>query len=917
VLPEGSGLSRRTSATTAAASNRLSMSRMESKAGLKSMPALPMEGTSRGVGGNEEVDDMEEDEEEEEEEDEEDEREGESTEVDMDMEEDGDTPSRSSMSSERSTDENDESTDSAPSASPNQPYFGNPSRPPNQRFSRQPHLPRVDIGGMGLDLSFLSRPPDESQLPHGHSGKGKAKARDVGQSSLTKDAGSTPKGTKPPHPLPAPTPHYPARTPGASSTTPGTVRGAGAASHADGVGIDYFHHHNYHNQLTGRSVSESTVKEEKRRGPSPARTPRPNDYLLSVTPGVGGVPPLPISSKLGSISKHPGIYHRASRSLIDVHAIETKERVEQMVRETEDAEEEARKKRVKSLWTNIRTAVALGTAVSPSVEEGEENEAQQATAAAEGDRTLMIGQRPTRDPILATPRPVGAEMETGEPTNVDVVADTIDVNAAALDASGETGLRGGTTSGETARKHRISLAPAYDALTLPHPLRRRRSMPTFNATTAPPPYPDFAPHPHSYGLQKGLKILPRDDEGVEKLPHYSNDIYLKAIMPRKLEFTRPGVQARDRKWRRVLCVLEGTSFKVYKCPSGASGVSAIGEWWESKVGAGDAIVSTNTTTSAFHVGGGGVTGTAGSRSAGAGPPARGLVAPGENSAGSDSQFAREIELARSKKSAEGGETGQPILQRSSPVSVPQPPPQPQPHQRPQHPRQTHHSNHSVGNLPKSALNLAVQLLKPTSKHSRSNSDVTSSPTRPRSPRSSLNIPRTGSGRTTPTTANGSGSSLRSTSPTMSASTSLTTPSSSEMFSPSSRPVTPSQSIQSISATSSSASGSSSPPARSGFRVVAGSHANSDGCVRTRASSSTSGSHFHGKGKDKTKAETPDPEECEMIRAYTMQNAESGLGKDYLKRQHVIRVRLEGEQFLLQAKDVENVISWIEVCIEVE
>jgi len=55
----------------------------------------------------------------------------------------------------------------------------------------------------------------------------------------------------------------------------------------------------------------------------------------------------------------------------------------------------------------------------------------------------------------------------------------------------------------------------------------------------------------------------------------------------------------------------------------------------------------------------------------------------------------------------------------------------------------------------------------------------------------------------------------------------------------------------------------------------------------------------------------------MIRAYTMQNAESGLGKDYLKRQHVIRVRLEGEQFLLQAKDVENVISWIEVCIEVE
>ena len=44
----------------------------------------------------------------------------------------------------------------------------------------------------------------------------------------------------------------------------------------------------------------------------------------------------------------------------------------------------------------------------------------------------------------------------------------------------------------------------------------------------------------------------------------------------------------------------------------------------------------------------------------------------------------------------------------------------------------------------------------------------------------------------------------------------------------------------------------------------------------------------------------------------MQNAESGLGNDYLKRKNVIRVRLEGEQFLLQAKDVLSVVEWIEV-----
>ncbi|KAF8068790.1 hypothetical protein FPV67DRAFT_1489733 [Lyophyllum atratum] len=43
----------------------------------------------------------------------------------------------------------------------------------------------------------------------------------------------------------------------------------------------------------------------------------------------------------------------------------------------------------------------------------------------------------------------------------------------------------------------------------------------------------------------------------------------------------------------------------------------------------------------------------------------------------------------------------------------------------------------------------------------------------------------------------------------------------------------------------------------------------------------------------------------------MQNAESGLGNDYVKRKNVIRVRVEGEQFLLQARDVGDVVKWIE------
>ena len=56
--------------------------------------------------------------------------------------------------------------------------------------------------------------------------------------------------------------------------------------------------------------------------------------------------------------------------------------------------------------------------------------------------------------------------------------------------------------------------------------------------------------------------------------------------------------------------------------------------------------------------------------------------------------------------------------------------------------------------------------------------------------------------------------------------------------------------------------------------------------------------------------TPDPKD--LIHQYSLQYAESGLASDYLKRKNVVRVRMEGEQFLLQAKDVASVIDWIEV-----
>ncbi|KAF9443806.1 hypothetical protein P691DRAFT_678777 [Macrolepiota fuliginosa MF-IS2] len=56
---------------------------------------------------------------------------------------------------------------------------------------------------------------------------------------------------------------------------------------------------------------------------------------------------------------------------------------------------------------------------------------------------------------------------------------------------------------------------------------------------------------------------------------------------------------------------------------------------------------------------------------------------------------------------------------------------------------------------------------------------------------------------------------------------------------------------------------------------------------------------------------PDPHPDDLIHVYSLQNAESGIGNDYFKRKNVIRLRLEGEQFLLQARDVTGVVEWIE------
>ena len=748
-------------------------SRRAKRAGLMSMPALPRHGSSRGTSGHEELDVVESESESEGEDEDEDDGDGIDDDGDPDntsLEEELDTP-QSDYSSTSETISSRDSHSPPPSVSSDdtvrhEGYFGGLSTP-KKRFSKFPFLPPVDMSR--IDLSFLDSPP-----------KNKGKAKD-----LTEDAG---------------------RTPTATNRNGGTRTPTAFRLMDFGTKID--------------SWAASPVVPKSSHPNSPSQTPRPGGYFKLPPP----VPNTPSSARptptrlttenrfsvlsMNSISQFPGIYSRASTSLIDIHALEKKEKVEKLVREEEQGAEEERKRRIKARMSMRDDNCA--TSMSHDQSGGD----------------------------------VDGRSETFAPIRMSLTPNRIDP----LNASSSSGS---PTAKQPKTNNRISMAPAYETII---PLRRRLSMPTFNAaSTPPPPYPDLFPNAQSYGV-KLTQIQPRDDEGRERLPAYSNSIYIRAIMPRKVEFTKPGVQAKDRKWKRVLCVLEGTSFKVYKPP----GVSAIGEWWENKVGVGDiAMMNTTNSASRKQTQGGSV----------------------EGKSGAVRQSKEEVAMQResmmaTRLSTQFGDARQ--RQGSSPT--------------PFYPS-ANHSGGPVLPATKSALNLAVHLLKPSSRgHARTISDVgqsSNTPPAPQSSRPSLNIPM--NGRSTPTSTIGSTTTIpsRSSSPMFAASSSslLTTPGGSSLSHASTDSIT-----------SSTGRG-----ARSG--MVTNNHT-------VVASSSTSPSNSKGKGK----ADDFDllPDNNSLIKAYTMQLAESGLGSDYVKRKNVIRVRLEGEQFLLQASGVDSVIEWIEV-----
>ena len=323
--------------------------------------------------------------------------------------------------------------------------------------------------------------------------------------------------------------------------------------------------------------------------------------------------------------------------------------------------------------------------------------------------------------------------------------------------------------------------------------RRRLSMPTFGPSTAPPPYPQFRFGEH----RAPIEIQPRDEEGCEHLPQYTNDIYLRAVMPRKMEFSAPGVQARDRKWRRTLCILEGTAFRVYRCPPTATGKGLIGNLWEKTVGVGD-IASPTTQASS--------------------PCAKAKE--------------REREARQTKLDAVDS-----TLTQSPPTSP--------------------------------ALTSASGPSQPSN-----DSEAQSSPSSTRSRLLPSNFRR--KNRTTSGASDGPST-----------------------YSPL-HPAT----------LESSLSRGASPPAYASSPVPSipsGPATPVLGPPRTPRTPRVKRRHLWVDDPA-----VPLPQEQDLLHAYMLHSAESGLGSDYLKRRNVIRIRMEGEQFLLQAPDVASVVDWIEV-----
>ncbi|CEP08070.1 hypothetical protein [Parasitella parasitica] len=82
-----------------------------------------------------------------------------------------------------------------------------------------------------------------------------------------------------------------------------------------------------------------------------------------------------------------------------------------------------------------------------------------------------------------------------------------------------------------------------------------------------PPCYDDPSHPWIFQFPKSLSnriILPREEEGNEKLPDYECTINKMSYTHVKCEFSKPGIRSKSRSWRDLYVVVFGTKISAYE-----------------------------------------------------------------------------------------------------------------------------------------------------------------------------------------------------------------------------------------------------------------------------------------------------------------------------------------------------------------
>ena len=432
-------------------------------------------------------------------------------------------------------------------------------------------------------------------------------------------------------------------------------------------------------------------------------------------------------------------------------------------------------------------------------------------------------------------------------------------------------------------------------------LRRHASVPMLMPSQkaeeeAEPVYPTYDPPPY---------IVPtrREDEGKEVLPPYWNDILISGLLPRKMEFSAPGVQARDRSWKKVWCELRGTTLLVYKVGHLAQKFGSLasapvaGQLATNRDGTGSAgsalynhassaSVSSHTTVGRRSIGGNSVVEAAGSATQGtastSGPPRD------RENQHAEIPLSHKITVPQTKAKALTLNNAQ-LNALTTPTTVP--PPQPGALSSSRSPTSQVIGSSNSRAPSRSSFSL-TRIATPTG---ISNSQ----PSR----NSSLSGTHSSNGGTSHAPSSNSGHSSRS------------------HHSRRSTHINIGPSI--ISAVSNVAQHASSTTRTTlPTTTLSDLKGKGKGKGKGRDNGKAKGVNFaHGPAHGANGKPIMDNGGCEigyepnpntLMKGYTLQNAESGLATDYLKRKNVIRMRSEGEQFLLQAQDMEGVVRWIEV-----